>query len=122
MNFEDFKKTKEGTSILGKVKRKLTNRGFDISNTSDEDILDEIEDAIESVNNRRHFIPTEQQLFEDKYIGIVIRLVICSYAKMGAEGELSHSENGVSRTYAGASEHPNDILKEIVPLARIREL
>lgn len=122
MTFEEYKNTEEAFSLLEKLKRQLEIREFDISHLDDEILFDEIEDAIEAVNDRRHFISTDQKLFEDKYKGIVIRLAICSFAKMGAEGQLAHSENGVSRTYAGASEFPNDILKEIVPLGRIREL
>lgn len=122
MTFEEYKNTEEAFSLLEKLKRQLEIREFDISHLDDEILFDEIEDAIEAVNDRRHFISTDQKLFEDKYKGIVIRLVICSFSKMGADGQLAHSENGVSRTYAGASEFPNDILKEIVPLGRIREL
>lgn len=122
MTFEEYKNTEEAFSLLEKLKRQLEIREFDISHLNDEILFDEIEDAIEAVNDRRHFISTDQKLFEDKYKGIVIRLVICSFSKMGAEGQLAHSENGVSRTYAGASEFPNDILKEIIPLGRIREL
>lgn len=122
MTFEKYKKTEQANSMLNKLKRMLLQRGFDISEMKDDDLFDEIESAIESVNERRHFVSTDQQLFEDKYKNIVIRLCICSFSKMGAEGQLAHSENGISRTYAGASEHPNDILKEIVPLGRMKEL
>lgn len=122
MTFDEYKKSKEGTDLLTKLKRKLKIRGFNTTDFQDDDLFDEIESAIEAVNERRHFTSTEQKLFEDKYKEIVVRLCICSIAKMGAEGQLSHSENGISRTYAGASELPNDILKEIVPLARIKEL
>lgn len=120
MTFEDYKKTEQAKILLDKLKRKLAQSGFEIP--TDDDLYDEIESAIEAVNNRRHFISTDEKLFEDKYSSIVIRLCICSFSKMGAEGQLAHSENGVSRTYAGASEYPNDILKEIVPLGRLRNL
>ena len=122
MTFEDYKHTQECFDIYEKLKRQLKNRGFDISNVSEDDFYDEIENAIEAVNDRRHFISNDQKLFEDKYKGIVVRLAICSFAKMGAEGQLAHSENKVSRTYAGASEFPNDILKEIVPLGRMKSI
>lgn len=122
MTFEEYKNTEESEALLDKLKRKLKVRGFNIEDFTDKDLYDEIEDAIETVNDRRHFIPTDTKLFEDKYKGIVVRLCICSIAKMGAEGQISHSENGVSRTYSGASEMPNDILQEIVPLGRIKEL
>lgn len=120
MTFEQYKQTVDGQKMLLKTKRQLATRGF--KTDSDDDVWDEIENAISSVNERRHFIPTNEKLFEDKYKSIVTRLVIASYSKMGAEGQISHSENKVSRTYAGASEHPNDILKEIVPLGRLRSI
>ena len=122
MTFDDYKETEEAGNLLDKLKRQLTKRGFDISEYSDDELYDEVETAIEAVNERRHFISTDKTLFESKYKNIVIRLCISAFAKMGAEGELAHSEGGVSRTYAGASEYPNDILKEIVPLARLKEL
>lgn len=122
MTFENYKHTQECFDIYEKLKRQLKNRGFDISNVSEDDFYDEIENAIEAVNDRRHFISNDQKLFEDKYKGIVVRLAICAFAKMGAEGQLAHSENKVSRTYAGASEFPNDILKEIVPLGRMKNI
>lgn len=122
MTFEDYKHTQEGFALNEKVKRQLKSRGFEISNLSEDDIYDEIENAIEAVNDRRHFISNDQLLFEPKYNGTVVRLVMCSFAKMGAEGQLAHSENKISRTYAGASEYPNDILQEIVPLGRMKSI
>lgn len=122
MDFKEYKETDEAKNLLSKLKRRLKTRGFDTDDLSDEDLFDEIESAIESVNDRRHFTPTKTKLFEDKYKNIVIRLAICSIAKMGAEGETLHSENGINRTYSGASEHPSDILSEIVPLGRIRSI
>lgn len=122
MDFKEYKKTDEGVELLSKLKRRLKVRGFDVSELSDNDLFDEIESAIEAVNDRRHFTPTDTKLFEDKYKNIVIRLAICSISKMGAEGEIIHSENGISRSYSGSSEHPSDILSEIVPLGRIRNI
>lgn len=122
ITFDDYKETEEAGALLEKLKRQLQRRDFDISTYSDDELYDEIESAIEAVNERRHFISTDTVLFENKYKNIVIRLCISAFAKMGAEGELAHSEGGVSRTYAGAAEYPNDILKEIVPLARLKKL
>lgn len=122
MTFEEYKTTDEAKELLKKLKRQLKSRGFDVQSVEEDDFFDEIENAVEAVNERRHFISTDKELFESKYKNIVIRLCISAFAKMGAEGELAHSEGGVSRTYAGASEFPNDILKEIVPLARLKEI
>lgn len=94
--------------------RKCRTRGFQISG---DDAVDEIMDAISAVNERRRFIPTENKLFEDKYNSLIVRLAICAIAKYGAEGETSHSENGINRSYDGGSTYPKALLQEIVPLA-----
>ena len=39
-------------------------------------------------------------------------------ATEGAEGETSHSENGIGRTYQNAREYPDDLLNEIIPLVK----
>ena len=38
--------------------------------------------------------------------------------KRGAEGEIAHGENGVSRTYA-SPDVPDDMLRDVVPLAGV---
>lgn len=97
------------------LKRKATSRGFDISN---DDAVDEIIDAIAAVNERRRFEPTENEPYETKYNGLIVRMALCAISKYGAEGQTSHSENGVSRSYDGGSTYPKSMLQEIVPLAR----
>ena len=96
------------------LKRKCTARGFDITNDT---AVDEILDAIAAVNERRRFKPTEEELFEEKYNSLIVRLSICAIAKYGAEGQTSHSENGIGRSYDGGSTYPKALLQEIVPLA-----
>lgn len=94
--------------------RKCQARGFAINNDT---AVDEIMDAIRAVNERRRFKPTEEELFEEKYDSLIVRLSICAIAKYGAEGQTSHSENGISRGYDGGSTYPKALLQEIVPLA-----
>lgn len=118
MDFEKYKNSKDGLKLLERLKRSLRARGFDITDFSDDALFDEIEDAILAVNDRRHFEPTETTLFENKYKGIVIKLCICSIAKMGAEGEIIHSENGIYRSYSDKS----TILAEVVPLGRMKSI
>lgn len=102
-------------STLGEtLVRKCKARGFNISN---DDAIDEIMDAISAVNERRRFIPNDEELFEEKYNSLIVRLSICAIAKYGAEGQTSHSENGISRGYDGGSTYPKALLQEIVPLA-----
>lgn len=101
--------------LVSKLRRKCTARGL---NLSDDILFDEIEDAIEAVNERRGFVPSNAILFEAKYNSLIVRLALSSISKMGAEGETSHSENGIGRTYQNAREYPDDLLNEIIPLVK----
>ena len=113
----EFENNEQIKPIFQKLKRRLTARGF---NVSDVDIYDEISSAIETVNSRRRFKPTSNILFEDKYSNLIGRLCITSISKWGAEGQTSHSENNVSRGYEKATEYPESMLSEIVPLGKAR--
>ncbi len=99
--------------VFQKVKRKINRLGLEFT---DEDIYDEIDNAFEAINSRRHFIPTSSILIEEQYKNLAYELCIASMVKEGAEGESLHSENGISRKYDSES-----ILKRIVPLARIKD-
>lgn len=48
------------------------------------------------------------------YEYIQLRVAIELYSKMGAEGQMSHTENGVSRTYEAGDISPS-LLKQITP-------
>lgn len=97
-----------------KLLRKAKVRGFDVT---DEDISDEIEDAIDFVNNRRGFQPTSDCLYEKKYNSIIVELALYAISKYGAEGEVAHSENGISRSYENGSGYPRTLARRITPLA-----
>ncbi len=101
--------------IYEKLKRNCNARDLVYN---DELYMDEIESAIYAVNYRRRFTPTEEKPYEEKYSDLIYRLALHSIAKMGAEGQSSHSENGISRSYGSSSEYPNELLNEIVPLIK----
>ena len=50
------------------------------------------------------------------YEHIQIQIALELFAKMGAEGQTAHNENGVSRTYEAADVSPS-LLKRIIPVA-----
>lgn len=54
---------------------------------------------------------------EDKYLTTQIKIAIELYNKMGAEGQTSHSENSISRSYESADISPS-LLKQITPVAK----
>lgn len=78
----------------------------------------ELEDILESAKAAilaRRFpfgeVPNE---IEPRYEDLQIRIAVEMFAKRGAEGETSHSENGVSRSYSSASVS-EELLREITP-------
>lgn len=108
----------ELNKLQNRLMRKAKRIGFDVT---DEDISDEITDAINFVNNRRGFKPTSSCLYEEKYSSIIIDLALSAIAKYGAEGEISHSENGIGRSYENGGKYPYTLIMQVPPLARSPE-
>lgn len=53
-----------------------------------------------------------------RYQDLQVRIAAELYAKMGAEGQTSHSENGISRVWESA-DIAQGLLNEIVPVAGV---
>lgn len=77
-----------------------------------------LETAKAAINARRYPFGEPPDELEKRYGNLQIRIAIELYNKAGAEGEIGHSENGISRTYTSAwiSE---ELLSEIMPKASI---
>lgn len=116
MEDENFRENDIVKGLYEKISRKIKRLELDFE---DDDIYDEISSAFEAINSRRHFNPTPSILIEDKYKNLAYQLCIASMVKEGAEGEYSHSENGITRRY-DSGDYPESMLKRIVPLARMR--
>lgn len=95
---------------LAKLQRRIP-----VSNQEGEDLLDS---ADEIIMQRRFPYEEWPDEIEKRYYGTEIRIAVALYNKIGAEGEKSHTENGVARVY-GAENVPTDLLAEIIPKARI---
>lgn len=106
------------SNMIDVLRRKVKARN--ITYTSEDDLKDEIIEAIQAVNERRRFEPTSLIPFEKKYTSLIVKLALSSITKYGAEGEKAHSENGITRTYDNASEYPESLLSRIIPLAKAR--
>lgn len=76
----------------------------------------ELEMAAETINDIRGYTPTEDQPIEDKHLGLQVLLTVEALSKYGAEGEKSHSDNGVSRVYENGSPYSTALLSRIIPL------
>ena len=57
------------------------------------------------------------QELESQYKGLQLEVAIEIISKLGAEGEVAHSENGVSRTYENAG-ISDSLKRRVVPMAK----
>ena len=86
---------------------------------SDKSVLEyEIKRAIKQINRCRRFEPTDDKPFDPKYEDLIIPLSLTAFAKIGADGETVHSENGITRHYTSGGDYPIELLREIVPLIK----
>lgn len=97
-------------SILNSLKITLG-----VTETSDITILEEIvANIIDEIKLYRRYPPylTEYEIALDlaNYKAIVIEVGKHDYSKLGGEGESSHSENGVSRSYIDRAKLFNGVL------------
>ena len=98
---------------LERLKSRKTEK--DVSDTELEDIL---ESAKAVILSRRFPFGEYPAEIEDRYKDLQIRIAVEMFNKQGAEGEIAHSENGVSRTYSSASVS-EELLREITPKAGV---
>lgn len=56
-------------------------------------------------------------LVEVQYSNLQVKMAIEMYNKIGAEGETSHSENGIMRTYQTA-DISNSLICQVIPMAK----
>ena len=68
------------------------------------------------LNRRYPFGSPEGATVSSAYEHIQLQIAVELFSKMGAEGQVQHQENSVSRTYEAADVSPS-LLKRIVPVA-----
>ena len=54
---------------------------------------------------------------ESKYSTIQVKMAVEMFSKRGAEGQISHTENGISRMYEKADISPS-LIMQITPMAK----
>lgn len=93
----------------------------DISDTelSDDVVAVYLELSEHSILERRYpyGIPDNIE-FPARYDLLSCEITAALISKMGGEGEIAHSENGINRTYA-SSFIPGDMLKSVVPFVGV---
>lgn len=89
------------------------------TNEPDDAILEDcLESAKAAIMARRYPFQEWPEELESRYLDLQFRCAMDIYAKIGAEGELSHSENGVNRGYE-SSWISESLLQEVTPVAKV---
>lgn len=99
--------------LLARLKVRLRFSGT----VEDAVLQDHLLTAIDVVNDLRQYTPTLEAVIEPQYKSVVVEMALCSYSKMGAEGQTFHGENGVNRSYETAM-YPESLTKLIIPRLR----
>lgn len=87
-------------------------------NNNDLELEDVLESAKAVILSRRYPFGEQPLEIEEKYKDLQIRIAVEMYNKRGVEGQTSHSENGVSRSYSSANVS-EELLREITPKAGV---
>ena len=109
---------KQIQDLVTNLRDVLVARNFDMTNMSDGFLKLEVTQAIGAINRCRNFTQTESKLYDSKYEYLIIPMCVSSIAKIGAEGQNSHSENGITRYYSSAGDYPKELLSQIIPLIK----
>lgn len=95
---------------MGNLERLMARTG----ETNQTLLNDLLESAKTAILNRRFPFDSSAQELESKYLDVQFRLALDLYNRIGGEGELTHNENGIGRTY-GSEWMSQQILTEVVP-------
>ena len=74
-----------------------------------------LESAESIIISRRFPFSNQEAKFESRYSDLKIRIAEDMYNRLGASGQLSHSENGISRSW-GTEWVSEQLLNEIIPM------
>ena len=85
----------------------------------DEAILEDcLESASSAIMARRYPYQEWPDELESRYLDLQFRVALDLYNRIGAENEVAHSENGISRTYE-SSWISESLLQEVTPVAKV---
>ena len=86
---------------------------------ADEAILEDcLESARAAIMARRYPYGDWPDELESRYLDLQFRCAMDLYNKIGAENEIAHSENGISRSYE-SSWISESLLQEVTPIAKV---
>jgi hypothetical protein len=90
----------------------------DDANWTDAVLLAYLDIAGRAIITRAYPFKNDVNEVPDKYNTLQCEIATYLLNKRGAEGETSHSENGVSRSYESASV-PESMLKSVIPFGAV---
>lgn len=96
----------------------ITYLGDEVGEADKPVLLILLQRAIRKVCGKRYpfgYTEAEKETAVVRYRDTVFAAAVYYWAKQGADGESSHSENGISRAY----EKEDDIYFDVVPMAKI---
>ena len=89
------------------------------ADASDDDLLlMYLADAEKAILNRLYPMDDTPHTVPTRYESRQVEIAAYLYNKRGAEGETSHNENGISRSYENGS-IPTSMLSDIIPYGRV---
>lgn len=84
----------------------------------DNALLTELIEAAESQIKNRRFPFSPNKDFPEEYTHLIVPVAMDLYNHMGAEGQISHNENSIQRTYE-SSWVSESLLAQIVPMVGV---
>lgn len=81
-------------------------------------LQDCLDSARAAIMARRYPYGDWPEELESRYLDLQYRIAIDLYNKTGAEGQLGHTENSISRTWE-SSWISEQLLQEVVPVAQV---
>ena len=91
--------------------------------TSEEAISVYLEMSVQAILNKLYPFSGSEEYYEvdglpRKYEPLAVRICIYLIRKEGAEGQITHVENGVHRSYESA-DIPQSMLNEVIPMVKV---
>ena len=88
--------------------------GMGVSETTQNTLLSYFLDiAKQDILNRRFPFGTDNLELEPQYLPLQVELAVIKYSMRGVEGQSSHEENGITRTYH------NTLINAVIPFGKV---
>ena len=87
------------------------------ANVTTEEISAYLSLALQRIADRLYPFGTDKPTIPSRYDSLQCELAVRMMARRGGEGEVNHSENGISRTWANVDDA--DLLDRVVPFVGV---